>query len=295
MQDKLHAPFNKISKEEFMKEYSFPLNGIYKNLSIEEYHNDRSAVSRSGLWEFKKAPLKYWNAYLNPEREPKKNTPDMIFGSAFHTLVLEPDKFNKEYAIEPVKVLLKDVGRELYDAYKQQVERLEGSGKIVLTHDEMVRLKRMRDSVLSHPQASQLITGGAIEHSLFWEDPHTGVRCKTRPDIWLDNMTVDLKTTADASERAFINSVASFGYHLQSVFNREGIYHTGGNDIKNHTFICVEKEWPHLVAVYILDKNALDSAHRMFKNTLTDFQKCLDSNEWPGYEVKEISLPNWAE
>jgi hypothetical protein len=297
--------------------------GVFKNLSNEEYHADTSAVSRSGLWEFRKAPAKYFNAYLNPERPEKKDTPDMAFGRAFHTFVLEPHLFEQQYIVQDLKLPEidekplkrdlqaehgKDLGAELYEEAKQKEahqkalrDRLladfstKSAGKELITVDQMATLRLMRQSVLNHPEASQLVVGGAVEHSLFWEDPHTGVRCKTRPDLWFDNMTVDLKTTKSADERSFIQSVASYGYHWQSAMNREGIYHTGHNDIKKHTFICVEKEWPHLVAVYILDQSALDSAHTMFKNTLRDFKICRDTNDWPGYATKEISLPAWAE
>lgn len=297
--------------------------GIYKNLSNEDYHNDRSAISRSGLWEFRKSPAHYWNAYLNPERPEKKTTPDMAFGSAFHAYVLEPHLFEKHYCVQdfvlpkvdekPLKRDLqakygKDIGAQMYEDAKikemhQKAERdrvladftAKSQGKELLTEDQMATLQLMKQSVLNHKDAARLISGGAIEHSLFWEDPHTGVRCKTRPDIWHSNMTADLKTVKSADEHSFRNSLASFGYHLQCAFNREGIYHTGGDDIKTHTFICVEKEFPYLIAVYILDKETLDYAHTLFKNTLAQFKNCLETNEWRGYETKEISLPKWAE
>lgn len=264
--------------------------GVYKDLSNDDYHNDTTAVSRSGLWEFKKAPLKYWNSYLNPERPAKRDTPDMAFGRAFHTFVLEPHLFEQQYAITP-----EGMDRRTKQGKLDYEDFLSKSiGKASLSPDQMVDLKNMRQSVMNHAQASQLILGGLIEHSIFWEDPHSGVKCKTRPDIWHENMTADLKTCSSADERAFVSSVASYGYHWQSAMNREGIINTGGQDIRTHTFICVEKEWPHLVAVYILDENALDSAHKMFKNTLLEFKECQARNEWPGFETKEISLPPWA-
>ena len=264
--------------------------GVYKNLSNDDYHNDTTAISRSGLWEFRKAPAKYWNSHLNPDRPPKKITPDMEFGSAFHTFVLEPHLFYKKYAVLP-----EGIDKRTNDGKARFADFLiKSQGKTALKKEEMDKLILMKESVLNHPEASQLIVGGAVEHSIFWEDRHSGVLCKTRPDIWHDNMTVDLKTTSSADERSFINSVASYGYHLQSAMNREGIYQSGGNDITTHAFVCVEKEWPHLVAVYILDNNTLDFAHNMFKNTLQDFKKCKESNIWNGYETKEITLPAWA-
>lgn len=296
--------------------------GIFKDLSNDDYHAHTESISRSGLWDFKRCPAKYWNNYINPDREPKKTTPEMQFGSAFHTFVLEPHLFDKEYCVYDIKLpenyekpLKRDlqaqfgdkIGAEMYEdaklkeaRYKAEKERIladfsaKSVGKVILTIDQMRTLELMKQSVERHPEASQLIVGGAIEHTFFWDDPHTGVRCKTRPDILFDNMTVDLKTTDDASERGFIKSMAQYGYHLQAAFNREGVFHTGGNDIKTHTFICVEKKWPHLVGVYYLDQITLDYAHNLFKNTLTDFKKCRDENVWRGYETKEISLPAWA-
>jgi hypothetical protein len=296
--------------------------GVYQDLSNEDYHADRTAVSRSGLWQFRQAPAKYWNHYLNPERRERKDTPDMAFGRAFHTYVLEPHLFDTQYFVPDFEVpkvdekpLKRDLveqfggtmGARLYEEAKElelrQKEARDAAinfhakkaeGKEIITLDQMAKLKDMRASVMSHPQAPAMITGGAIEHSLFWEDPHTGVRCKTRPDIWFENMTVDLKTCKDADERSFIKSVYTYGYSLQSAMNREGIYHTGGNDIKTHAFICVEKEWPHMVAVYYLDQIALDAAHNLFKNTLESFKESLTNNIWKGYETKEISIPAWA-
>ena len=296
--------------------------GIFKNLSNDEYHSDRSAVSRSGLWEFRKTPAHYYHAYLNPERPEKKTTPDMAFGSAFHTFVLEPHLFEQQYSVndlvlpevdeKPLKRDLqaehgKELGAEMYEEAKRveiQQKALrdrviadfsaKSAGKELITVEQMEKLHLMRQSVLSHPDAARLIDGGAIEHSMFWEDPHTGVRCKTRPDIWFSNMTVDLKTCSSADERSFISSVASYGYQLQSAMNREGIYHNTNNDIKTHAFICVEKTWPHLVAVYTLDIETLDSAHVMYKNILRDFAECKAKNEWPGYVTQEITLPEWA-
>ncbi len=296
--------------------------GIHTNLSNDEYHADTSAVSRTGLWEFRNAPIKYWNGYLNPEREVRKDTVDLAFGRAFHTFVLEPHLFEQQYCIQaefpgvtekPLKRDLqethgKELGAKLFEENKQldlQEKNhrdkavsdffANAAGKVILTPNQMNKLRQMRQSVLNHPQASKLIVGGKIEHSFFWDDPHTGVRCKTRPDILFDNMTVDLKTCKDADERSFIKSVAAYGYHWQSAMNREGVYHTGGNDIKTHTFICVEKEWPYLVGVYYLHHSALDSALVMLKNTLNDFKQCKETNVWPGYATKEISLPSWAE
>lgn len=297
--------------------------GIHPKLSNEEYHADTNAISRSGLMQFRKCPAHYWNAYLNPERPLRKDTADMAFGRAFHTLVLEPHLFDEQYCVQdlklpdvdekPLKRDLqaehgKDKGAELYEEAKRKEQcqkeardrilaafTAKSGGKELITVDQMASLQLMQQSVLKHLLASRMLTDGVIENSIFWEDKETGVICKTRPDIWRTNMTVDLKTIVSADERSFRNSVLEYGYHLQAAFNREGILNATGNDIKTHSFICVEKKWPHLVAIYYFHQNALDSAHKMFKNALLDFKQCKETNCWPSFETKQISLPAWAE
>jgi len=108
-------------------------------------------------------------------------------------------------------------------------------------------------------------------------------------------MTVDLKTIGSADERTFIQSMVSYGYHIQSAFNFEGILSATGNAIKNHVFVCVEKTFPFAVAVYKIDEPTLESGRCILKNELIRFSECLKTNIWKGYETKIVSLPKWAE
>jgi len=89
--------------------------GIHKNLSSEEYHSHKESISRSALMDFNRSPFHYWAKHLNSDR-PKKRC--NIFNNirfSLHTFILEPHLFADEYAIEPQKVLLKDVGRDAYE------------------------------------------------------------------------------------------------------------------------------------------------------------------------------------
>lgn len=266
------------------------MKGVYKDLSIEEYHADVSAISRTGIMEFRKSPAHYWNAYLNPERPAKETTEAMILGNALHTLVLEPKEFDMRYLIAPAVDRRTKEGKAIYEEFANN-----SASFIILTEKQHTQIESMANAIRKHPQANELVSGALYEQSIFWDDPHTGIKCKTRPDIWHENMTVDLKTIISADERTFVRSLIQHGYHMQAAMNREGIYHTGGNDIKTHVFVCVEKEWPWMVAIYILDQSVLDTAHCLLKNTLTDLKACRESNTWEGYSVKTITLPTWAE
>ena len=267
--------------------------GIYPNLSNEAYHSD-PAISRSGIVTYLDSPFKYWANYINPNRPAKKNTDAMTFGSAFHTLILELPKFLECYVDKPQKVLLKDVGREKYDKYKSHCEELENSNKIILEYDEYCHLAEMKEALLKHPQAWDLIQGATYESSYFWEDEHSGLIVKSRPDILHSNMIVDLKTCTNASPRAFQNDMANYGNHIQGAMVREGVRQLTGVDIPTVINICVEKTYPYAIGIYIIDEAALEYGHQQFKNALLSIKRDIGYNKFDSYPIETINLPAWA-
>ena len=262
---------------------------VFEDLDNDAYHWHK-AISRSGIVEFMRSPANYWNAYHNEKRPEKVSTEAMIFGSAFHTAVLEPHLFSKQYVMRPEGIDRRTKQGKL--DYEEFLARSEG--KIILTPEQIATLTDMQESVLNHPQANELILNARYEHSIFWEDENTGIELKTRPDAWHENMTVDLKTIASADPRSFQNAMVAHGYHIQSAMMREGIRAATGKDITNHLFVCVEKTFPFLVAVYILDETTLEVGHSTIRRALSEMKSCYDTNEWPGYQTQTLGLPNWA-
>ena len=167
--------------------------GIYTNLSSEDYHSDKNSISRTALMEFKKSPYKYWAHHLNPDRPEKITKPSWTFGTAFHTFILEPHLFEQHYFIMPEKLFLKDVGRKLYEEYKAIEKEAEETTKEVLSRSDYLKLCAMRDAINRNGRAKELIEGAIYESSYFWQDEHSGLMVKSRPDILHSNIYVDLK------------------------------------------------------------------------------------------------------
>lgn len=267
--------------------------GIYPHLSNEDYHADKNSLSRSSIKDFNRSPYYYHAMHLNPYRPKKEYTPDMIFGSAFHILVLEPENFKNTYAIEPEKVLLKNVGREKYEAYKAECEVLEKTHKIVLSDDEWIRLREMTNALERDPRIAELLDGGEIEKSFFWKDKGSGLMVKARPDILHPNMIIDLKTIADASPQAFQRSMAEGWYHVQGAMIRDAIRTLENRDVSSVINICVEKKYPYCVGIYIIDEQALDIGEAKYKELLLNMKSCIIENSFSDYEVRTIGLPGW--
>jgi hypothetical protein len=267
--------------------------GIYPDLHNEYYHGDKESISRSALMDFIKSPYHYWANHINPYRPPKESTDAMEFGSAFHTFVLEPDKFYDEYGMEPPKVLLKDVGEDIYRTYKNKCDELAKSDKKIITAQIYALSVFMKDALLKDENAKGLIENATYEQSYFWEDKATGLMLKCRPDIQHANMIVDLKTVASAEERVIQREVFDRGYDIQAAMIRDGIFETTGKRIDNFILLCVEKKYPYCIGIYILDEEVLNRADIVYKQKLLELKQCQEANEWPSYPIATIGLPKW--
>ena len=269
--------------------------GVYTDLSSEAYHGDKESISRSALMDFNKCPRKYWAKHLNPDRPEEEAKPSWVFGTAFHTLILEPHLFDATYFIMPEKVLLKNVGREAYDLYKKIEKEAEScESKVVLAWNDYECLLAMRDALYSNYRVKGLIEGAIYESSYFWKDPHSGLMLKSRPDILHSNMYVDLKTIDDASPENFQREMVKYGYHIQAALVKDGVKQVENRDLSACINICVEKTYPHLPAIYIIDDFALEAGHVKYKQLCLDLKNARETNEYSDYGIQTISLPKWA-
>jgi exodeoxyribonuclease VIII len=259
------------------------------DITNDEYHASEG-LSRSALMSFRKTPYHYWNEYLNPERPAKKEaSPALTFGNLLHTYILEPDKILERY------IVVKKIDRRTKEGkmYWDELELTKGNREII-TEEVFAEAEKIAESVTKHDQARELITGAQFEKSIYWNDPHTGLLCKARPDIWHVNMVCDLKSTMNAGAREFQNSLYQYGYYIQAGMICEALRHVLDVDIRNFIFIALEKEFPYAHAIYKLDELALEQGIAVFKNTLLKIKECVDKNEWPSYETQIITLPAYA-
>ena len=280
-----------MSENAFKNEITY--HGVYSDLPNDAYHNDKNSYSRSLLLKFQKSPFHFWSEYINPNRPKKEPTRAMILGSAFHTFILEPHLFADQYTIEPKKVLLKDVGRHEFDAYKYLCANLDRTNKIILTREEMDTFIAMQESLYGNQKARELLRDGIVEQSYFWKDKASGLMVKSRPDILHKNMYVDIKTCSDASPRTYQREMIDYIYHWQGAMLRDAIRACEGREMSVTINICIETKYPYTTAIYIIDEAALDYAEQQYKSKLLELKECLETNVWEGFSIQTIGLPNW--
>lgn len=254
--------------------------GIY-DISNEEYHAS-AGISKSGILLFMRSPLHYWHRYLNTNSKPT-TTKALDEGKLFNTLVLEKEKFNALYIIRSNAPGNTTTG-------KTEIAKLKliANGRQIITENQYKKFSKMKTILESEPIILESIKNAQYEKSFFWIDEDTKVLCKTRPDIWRENILCELKTTRDASENAFLKDIKKYGYRIQAAMQHDGVKAVTGKDTNIFTFIAIEKEEPYALGIRRLKPKGIEIGREQYKEALLKYKYCLEKNYWPSYDVSEI-------
>ena len=259
---------------------------IIQGLPAKDYHA-RKEVSSTHVRNLLKCPQLAMYRQSHPIQSKA-----LEFGEAFHTAMLEPLRFKKEYKPAPIGDRRTTRVKEAWDDLKKK-----HPNATILKTDEFDDLTGMYDSVMNHRQGGKFLhAGGDIEVTLLGhhKPTDTGLRC--RCDILLDDMIVDLKSTVDASLRGFARSVIKFGYHIQAAFYQMIVEQVTGKTLP-FRFIVVEKKAPYLVGVYQLDDRYMDLGRsKVYDAMQIDKFASIRGVDNDGYGefVQKIQLPAWA-
>jgi len=222
-------------------------------------------------------------AHYQWDKAHPKFSDAFTLGTAAHSVILEGDLSG---------IVTIDADNWLTKAAKEAKAAALADGRQPLLKKEMAQVLAMNDAVMAHPQARGLFIGHKAEESVFWKEDALTLKC--RPDSWQPGRLVDLKTTVDASPRAFGKTAHSFGYHQSAAHYIDGVKAVTGEELP-FTFVLVEKTAPYLVSVVELDWEAIELGRALNDRAKRIFRECVTANNWPGYPTAEpISLPNYA-
>ena len=222
----------------------------------------------------------YLQAYrkLNAERKSQA----MEFGTAFHTIVLQPEEFGKQYVIAPEKIV-----REYQDskgkvvtsiwnegdstntkAYQLFKEEIAEKNQTILSVKDHLRLLKMKNYLNKNKWFSENVN--IYNKSVMIEAAHifniNGVLCKSKPDF-IDHdrkIIVDLKSTAIVSSTGKI--VGLQDYHLRwkawnyAYIRQQVFYSMVCYPDYNLYLAFVESEDPHNVKIMQITQKDKDTA-----------------------------------
>lgn len=255
------------------------------DISNNEYHSS-SGVSRSQLMKLAKSPYHFWYEYMSGLAKEKYKSADMILGSAFHTLVLEPQEFESEFIVLPENLDRRTKeGKLKYDAIMQA-----SNGKEIIKNEDLKKLHLMRDSLNKNKTYNMMISDAQIEKSIFWTDEETLLSFKCRPDAYSHGLVMDLKTTKSINVKNFKWSALDYGYYLQAGMMKVA-FESLGMPFNKFAIVACEKDEPYCNVIYVLTNEAIDYGVREFNRLKVLLRDCLNNDKWPSYDVQELDSP----
>jgi exodeoxyribonuclease VIII len=259
--------------------------GVYYDLDAEVYHK-APGLSQTMIKHLDRSPS-HLQAYIGAE---KTTTPDMLFGSVLHQLVLEPKK-DAFWVVEP----------EGLDGRTKEGKawRAANAGKTTLSTETLEHAMAAAQTIRSHPTAGQAFECGKAEVSLFSNFSFGGtVLRKARIDFVNDGpCLVDIKTTQDARPEAFARTLFDFAYHRQAAYYLDVWNALNPDQPKtSFVFIAVEKFPPYGICVYDVDADALERGRKEWTRLAGLYIECEAKKFWPCYntEIQSLKLPPWA-
>lgn len=257
---------------------------------INDYHAETRYVSASAMEVFRSSPSLYHARFIEKSLPLVQPTASMRLGSALHCLVLEPDVFEETYTVAPSCDRRTKEGKAAWAAFEAS-----NNGKTLLSADERESVHFMAESILRHGKARQILEAES-KREFSVKFPMEYVPCKTRFDLVIPGLIVDLKTATDPSPDGWIKSAANYGYHRQAAFYRFAYSHHFGSDAE-HCHLVVRNQAPYEVAIYMLDEDAIRVGELQVLESLRRLRECRDSGKWSApWEsgFMRLSLPRWA-
>lgn len=259
-------------------------------------YNNAEGIRRSDLWKLEDSPEKFkW--FLD---HPMEQTPAMLFGSACHKMILEPDDFSNEYVVAPQIDKRTKEGKEAWAAFCAA-----NDGKTILSSDDVQIMKDMGDALKLCPLAHKLIRGkGETEVAYFWTDSETGEKCKIKCDrvVKFNRKTyvIDYKTCQCAETFRFNAEVFRLGYYFQAGMYAEGVKTAKKlKKLPGVIFVAQEKKAPYSVNVIEVSEEVMAAGRAKFHELLNKYHECSIMDVWYGYVQGNVPndcfVPTWME
>jgi len=277
------------------------------NKSDEDYYKI-SRMSNSAMTHFKRSPrhFLYYQSFKVPP------TAAMIFGQAFHCHILEPDKFNLQFACVPHGAPKRPTQAQ-WNAKKPSTDSIiamewwskfnaENGKKTEIDSDELEAIKRMSAALYENDFARELMEAlTEVEKPLMWKDDITGIEMKGKLDGFCNDFTLDLKTTINAVPEYFSRVAFDSAYHRQAALYMDGRQLADKKNKKgDFYFIAIEKEPPYGVSPMKCGRDFIEHGRFVYGECLEDYRYWIEQGspdvayEWRSpFGYHNLNLPAW--
>ncbi|KGG83637.1 hypothetical protein P606_13325 [Comamonas thiooxydans] len=214
-----------------------------------------------------------------------------------HALVLEPHTVNEIVAIYP---------SELNRSKECTIFKLANPGRICISLREFIQAQNLAEKILNQvfrgKSFRRYIAEGVVEKSIYYTDPITGLKCRTRPDLLHEDFTFDLKTTRYWSMDSFDRQAIDLHYDLSAYMYTLSRYllekstssEPESVSAKPFVLVAVCTEAPHSVFFRPTTYSFLENGKKKYESSVAIIKACSQVQTWPAMGgEKEIDLAPW--
>lgn len=284
--------------------------GIIHGVDIDAYHSG-AGISKTGLDEIARSPAIHYALSRAQDRPPRKERAGQLEGALAHCAILEPDEFDRRYAVTPYDAPRRPTATQ-WGAKKPSPESVAAmdwwrefeartSGARIITAEQYETAQAQAKSVMQIDEVADLLSDGLPEVSAYWRDPATGVLCRCRPD-WVHEtpdgvILLDVKTCASAAPDEFARQIWRKRYHVQAAYYSDGYCIAANRPVLAFVFVAVESEYPYAACAMAIDDAWMDAGREAYRRDLETYARCLKDDYWPGYSsgVELLSMSKWME
>ncbi len=233
-------------------------------------------------------------AYYKWRKEnPEKPTRPLVVGSTTH-LMLQAHLTNEMGLIDSGILTYVD-GSSLTKGFKTfQADHPE---HYCVDQEEKTLCTRMVETLLNDEEVMSYLKDATPEMTILANYPNTPIGCKVRPDYLHKGrgLSINVKTTTDASESGFLYAAKDYGYDWQSALYCSILTEEFGKSF-DEIHILVEKTEdgePCPINIFSFGDDTLGFARSQIHEIMTKISECEKSGKWPRNKpfLNQIDLP----
>lgn len=259
-------------------------------------------MSRSELKTFMSCPEKWHNGFRSGA------TAETKWGTQLDCLVCSPEQFAVRYVRTPLTYPDKKTGEAKdwnWNANFCKEWRKEQGEVECLTPETLTELEAAAFALRKDAQIQELLSVSQKQVLIEadYEDKATGIIVKLKgavdfaPDAnhaGYGRCLADLKTCANASQRAWAGEVNSYGLDVQAGLYLDIWTAATGEDRCEFRHVLQENFPPYQVGKRILSQEFLNIGRAKYQSALRLYCQCLATDTWPNYETGNMVIDGWS-
>lgn len=244
--------------------------GENPGLTNTEYHSEKAHLSSSNLKDLLTDPQKFYEEKILGKKRATSDQPQLVIGSLTHSLVLEPETVEKEYAF--------------FDGWKKQGIlyqkcKEENPNKEIISKPQRNVAERLARAVTASKTAKSLFANGVPELSLASRILNVPVKCRADYLNVPAGYIADLKTTSQISDvDAFKQTMEQYRYDLSAALYCQ-IAHDVYGKVFDFYFVVVSKADMGCMVYKASSATLSKGASDMIKS-LVLYKKCKEAGTW---------------